>query len=467
MKLENHTATTGHQSPESRYASLHRAVEAGLAKDQTWGELVSVCIRLDKPTEALEALHRIDDQSLRARAGGLLMRHGLMAKHHADSHRPAQAQGNASPETFKEEIADSFRFLFLDHMPLTVMVMTMIFPVVIGIGGLLTQGSNSLILPLIALIPAISTIGLVGALARQILLDASQGISDPPGLPATKPLAKDAGRFLLDGLVLSLVLLAPGVLLWQFTSLAILTKISFLAFGVLFLPMAMAMRQVCEDWRALNPKFLIPCVSKAGLPYFATVGFAAVILSPAVISLVLTTGAEAYLRISVLGPLSVVPLFVIARLMGRVLDIRRRDLGELLEMPAIRVTKQMETVAELRARRGAQRPAAQQRPQAQAQARPQAQASQRKRAPLNSKPHPEAQQASAGWRPRPVKAAPAQQTVRKATDLKLKVPQGVDEHYQTTIGEEFPDLTKLPGACIYKGKARDEAGASSATKKQP
>ncbi|MHC5064617.1 MAG: hypothetical protein ACYTG5_11665 [Planctomycetota bacterium] len=455
----------GHQSPEARYASLHRAVEAGLAKDQTWGELVSVCIRLNKPTEALEALHRIDDQSLRARAGGLLMRHGLMTKHHAEAHHPEQKLGSSSPETFKEEIYDSFRFLFLDHMPLTVMVMTMIFPVVIGVGGLLTQGTNSLVLPLIALIPALSTIGLVGALSRQILLDASRGISDPPALPAIKPLTKDAGRFLLDGIVLSTVLLGPGLLLWQFTSLSILTKICVLGFGALFLPMAMAMRQTCEDWRALNPKFLIPCVSRGGLPYVSTVGFSALILSPAVISLVMTSGAEAYLRISVLGPLSVVPLIVIARLMGRVLDIRRRGLGELLEMPIVRVTQQMQTVAELQARRHqGQEPASSQRPRQ--QARPQGQPSQRKRPPLNSKSHPEAQKPSGGWQPRPVQAPPAQQGVKKATDLNLKVPESIDAHYQETVGEEFPDLTKLPGACVYTGKARDEAGASSATKKE-
>ena len=73
-----------------------------------------------------------------------------------------------------------------DNRECFVMVMTMIFPVVIGLGGLLTQGTNGLVLPLIALIPALSTIGLVGALGRQILLDASRGISDPPRLPLSR-----------------------------------------------------------------------------------------------------------------------------------------------------------------------------------------------------------------------------------------------------------------------------------------
>lgn len=413
-----------------------------MATDPTWSELVGVCIRLNKPTEAMEALHRIDDQGLRARASGMLMRHGLMSKHHAESYHPSSAKFDRTNLSFAEEVGDSFRFLFIDHMPLTVMVITMIFPLVIGLGGVLTAGSHSLLLPLIALIPALSALGLVGALGRQILLEASRGLTEPPSLPGLKPLAMDSCRFLVDGILLSALTLGPGILLFQFTEVHFATKAVVLAFGVLFLPMAMAVRQVCDDWRALNPMLLIPAISKGGAPYLLTVSVAVLMMSPAVTALILTMGSQIYLQISVIGPLSVVPLFVISRLLGRVLDLRRKSLGRLIDMPTLRATQELKTVRE----HGTRRPAMQTR----------------KRTPrprLNAPAHPETAQ-KASWKPKPISAIEAINSVQP-DPLGLLTADASDMPSQQIVGEQYPDLTQLPGACVFTGKDRENAGAAS------
>ena len=413
-----------------------------MAKDPTWSELVSVCIRLSKPTEALEALHHIRDQSLRTRAGGLLMRHGLMSKHHAKAYHPAATQTTRIATSFSEEIGDAFRLLFVDHMPLTVMVITMIFPVVIGLGGALTAGSNSLLLPLIALIPALSALGMVGALGRQILLEASRGLTEPPALPGLKLLATDACRFLVDGILLSALTLGPGIFLCQFTEVSLTTKVVGLSFGALFLPMAMAVRQVCEDWRALNPMLLIPAISKGGLPYLLTVGIGALMRSPAVAALILTMGTEIYLQISVIGPLSVVPLFVISRLLGRVLDLRRNSLGDLVDMPALRATQELKTTSEHQTRRPAMR--------ARTKAR---------RPRLNAPAHPETAK-KASWKPEEIDSVVPDPLGLLAVDVS-------EMHSQAIVGEVCPDLTKLPGACVLTGKDREDAGAASDMKRAP
>ena len=67
MHLESHATPIG-ESPQQRYASLHRAIERGLASDEVWNELAGVCDALGNRGEALHCLHRIRDDALRTRA---------------------------------------------------------------------------------------------------------------------------------------------------------------------------------------------------------------------------------------------------------------------------------------------------------------------------------------------------------------------------------------------------------------
>jgi len=156
------------------------------------------------------------------------------------------------------------------------------------------------------------------------------------------------------------------------------------------------------------------------------------LIAPAITALVLTMGSEIYLQISVIGPLTVVPLFVTSRLLGRVLDLRRKSLGRLLDMPSLIATQQMKTVKEHQT------------------GRPVRQARQKARRPrLDAPRHPEAAE-QPSWKPRPVAAQAA--------------PQAADPFQtasQEIFGEEPPDLTKLPGACVFTGKDRENAGAAS------
>jgi hypothetical protein len=191
---------------------------------------------------------------------------------------------------------------------------------------------------------------------------------------------------------------------------------------------------------------LIPAISKAGTPYLLTVGVASLLMSPAVIALVLTMGSEIYLQISVIGPLTVVPLFVISRLLGRVMDLRRKTLGKLVDMPIVRATQQIKTVREHTTGRPAVTSKKKQRRQR-----------------LNAPAHPEnAKQET--WHRRPVAPISPDEVQPDPLGLMaedLSTIHSKELHAQEIVGDEAPDLTKLPGACVLTGKDRENAGAAS------
>ena len=69
MQLESHAAPIG-ETPQQRYASLHRAIERGLESDEVWAELTSVCQSLGHRGEALHCAQQIRNASVRARRAG-------------------------------------------------------------------------------------------------------------------------------------------------------------------------------------------------------------------------------------------------------------------------------------------------------------------------------------------------------------------------------------------------------------
>ncbi|MBK8101530.1 MAG: hypothetical protein IPK26_30995 [Planctomycetes bacterium] len=64
MQLENFATPHG-QTPQLRYASLHRAVERGLASDDVYKELVDICLRLGHVEEAISVWRRMPHGALR------------------------------------------------------------------------------------------------------------------------------------------------------------------------------------------------------------------------------------------------------------------------------------------------------------------------------------------------------------------------------------------------------------------
>src|ERR1044071_8299159 len=53
VQLENIATPQEDQTPELRYASLHRAVERGMASDEVLRDLVEICLQLGHVDEAL------------------------------------------------------------------------------------------------------------------------------------------------------------------------------------------------------------------------------------------------------------------------------------------------------------------------------------------------------------------------------------------------------------------------------
>lgn len=502
-----------------RYASLHRSIESGIANDRTWSEMVQVCVELQRTDEALRAFDRIENRALRQRMQDVLRRKGV-ATHtdeEKDERRPARAPEVCDADTLIEQITDGFRFLFVDHMPLTVIVATVTFPLVVGLGGFLTAGSHFFLFPAIALIPALSVIGLVGALGRRILLDASRGLDDPPSIPAARELAREAGRFLLDGAALSGVFLGPAILMMLLPFVT--TGAIMLAFvvGATLLPMAFALRQVRDDWKALNPGVLFPAVVRGGRLYLLIVAVALGLFAPAIVSGLLTSGSHLYMTLSVIGPLAVAPLLIVSRLLGQMLFARRFDLAPATPAGSATAPARAASPAvgaatgRAKARnhplRSASHPEAAHRPAnapatgptskqatkpagqprakpADPSQRPQAQPSARKPQTPAAGPAPAAGQARGSRffgkasRPQPAPAperqpsGPVAKAPRTTPAARPGAPRRTAQQPaapaargKAIVGEAIPDLTRLPGVSVVTGDERRAAGAAAGTRR--
>lgn len=517
MKIEEFGAPLPSESPERRYASLHRTIETGNATDRVWYDLVHTCLTLRKSDEALTAAGYIDDPALRERAQRLLVSqgaHGQQAVSRPASTPRANGHGSHSPavandddDSVQENIVDAFRFLFTDQMPLTVIFATLTFPLVVGLGGFLTRDSHALLFPLIAMVPALSVVGLIGALGRRILLDASRGLDDPPTIPGLRCLAKDALRFLVDSSLVTLVFFAPAVLLYNLDGVSPIATLATLALGVFLMPMAMAIRQVTEDWRAVSPSVLFKAVARCGTRYGGIAAAIAVLFTPAGISAFYSTGSQIYLQVSVVGPLLVAPLFIAARLLGQMLHTQRRTLAEFVgerEPVKENVTSVREALSSSQrtahrrqngpssVQTGGRRPAYRSESGTQPERRQPAPQQQRQRQRLNAPAHPEAGRDDATRR------VPAhqqeqrqrqQQTQQAQRQARAKAAQQQQRRQQPAPAASEPaprprveiqevanpsadwaslpeDLTQIPGACVVSGAERRRTGAASSNQKR-
>lgn len=325
MQLEQLATPVSVESPHRRYATLHRALERGMASDATWREMTEVCLLVGHRDEALLSYERIRDQRLRREAEHLLQRHGLLRRS-ADS----DLDEVELPRSVKDDVVDATRVLFDDHMPLTTIVTTMTFPVVVGLGGFLTAStSSSFLFPAIAALPAMCVAGVVGGMSRRIMIDAARGLQDPPRIPQVRELSQQSGRFLLDALVLAAVFLGPAIALACVQGLSVSTLVA-IALGAFLLPGAMVLRQLTDDWRALSPNHLFPAITRLRGDYATTAGVCALVAAPAALAAVLTAGSHLYLQASVVGPLAVAPLFFASRLLGLMVHGHREVLKDLL-----------------------------------------------------------------------------------------------------------------------------------------
>jgi hypothetical protein len=348
-----------------------------------------------------------------------------------------------------------------------VMVTALTFPLVVGLGGHLTQGTNQMLLPVIALVPILSVVVLVCALSRKIMIDAAAGLDDPPSIPELGALLHHAIRFLVDTAVMAAVFFGPAVACYLHGSPREVA-IAMLVIGIILLPMALVLRQVRNDWRAFWPPTLLEAIFNGGIPYLGALIVGALLFVPAVAVGIATMGSQLYLQVSFAGPLVAMPLFVASRFTGRVLSNRSAWLKQILvdqtaphhpapapatstppssaRYRAATTSMSSSSTPSLRRRAVAthKTPVRRQRARLDAPQHPEMSGTLRVRAPQKDQEPP-----------------PPPPTRDESCRLFFKVCLDGDEVF---AGDKTPDLVNRPGFRTFTGKDRVAAGAAVRTK---
>lgn len=320
-----------HDTATEQYALIHRAVENGEANDALWQSMVNVCIDLDKKDEAIHALDQISDAGLRRSLRRQLAHRGWHTK--AREEETAQVtvtDADMNPST-REKLEDSLRFLFDGRTAWALLVGTVAFPVLLALGGIVTAASDGIGPRVIAAVPVLVLLGMVGAFGRHILILSTHAVDDGADLPEPLQLLRETPAFLLDFAALAGLFLLPG------SALMVLGQpwiaLPLFAPAALLLPMATALRLACRDWRALSFRPLWAAVRSCP-SYLRVAGVTTLLFAPAMVAMWLTLGRPAFLVVSVMGPLSVGPFFVAMRMLGLMLYYERAGVEHLFQLPA-------------------------------------------------------------------------------------------------------------------------------------
>ncbi len=537
MQIESH-ATPSIETPQQRYATLHRAIERGLDSDEIWRELAEVSVRLGHADEATTCLRRVRNPVIHSILESRLVHLGVvedpaarngLARRHTAAPAASSAGAKNAHDTDKgdvpglgEHIVDALQYLFHQHMPWLVVVTTLAFPVVVGLGGFLTAGGSPLVLAAIAAVPGLSVLAVVGAMGRQILLASSGGSADVPNVPELGQLLRDARTFLLDAALVLGILVVP-TLLAMVLGAPLSTTLPGLAIGAFFTPLAWGLRQLRGDFGALSPVTLLRGLTRCGPSYAGIVPVCWLLFAPAALTGWATWGRPVWVQIAAIGPLFVVPLFVVSRLLGTWLDSRRQELGNVLvavrrpvkpalkapkvagatkaapaaadqtpaprfprrpeglehfEAPSVRpLAPALQTTA-ARPTPTAARPRAATAPTAAPRPRPQPTPAARSTPPApRAQPAHAAQPATPVRQTRPAPATPpapkapvapvAKRRVEPAPPPAAKAPRAIEgrgPRRAGSVSEDAPDLTQLPGAVVLTGQDRARHGAAARPK---
>ncbi len=347
MHLEKLAAPPPEQTAQQRYASLHRALEKGMATDVTWAQLCAVCIKLNRLDEALNAYHRV--QNVRERRS---LRHDLTRRGVQVAEVPVQVRlaTDESQSPVRDAFEDAVHFLANDHMPVTLMALTAVFPLVVGAGGLMMRGNPTALVAVVA-IPALLVTALLFALMRNVMIQAADGIDDAPRIPRARNFLPDAGRMLRDVVTAAAATIGPLLIASLCGAPSSLQLVLFL-YALVFTPLAVATRTVHQSWRALAPHNILLAAVHTRQTYFAIGAAATLLLAPGAICWLVAPTESMVLRLALVGPLATAPLIVAARLLGTYTNLNQNELLTLLHdrgQPAP-------------AQRAPQRPAAQAKP---------------------------------------------------------------------------------------------------------
>ena len=508
MKLESH-ATPQLETPQQRYARLHRAIECGLASDEIWKDLADVCLRLGHGDEAVRCMRRIQGTTMRIALASRLARLGLIAPppdqnvhRHAAAPAASHAGSAAAPAVavtaavepedhvehrLADHVVDAFQFLFHQQMPWLVLITTLAFPLVVGVGGFLNAGGSWLLLAAIAALPGLVVLAIVGAMGREVLLTSAEG-HDIQGLPGFHQLVLDARRFLTDvGLVFG-TLIGPSLLAMA-CGLPLLSALPGLAIGAFFAPMAWTLRLLRSDYAALSPVVLVRGISRTIRSYAGLAAVAVGLFLPAAAVAWVVFGRPVWVQIAVIGPLSVLPVFVASRLLGTWVDSQRHRLGTLLHAevkplakpktaqpvkPAVTATTAKVAPKATAPAAAAVRPAATSRPTKRpAAARPSpaapaarsmtgATAAQPPRTPPAARPAPIAGKPIAKAAAQPAAKPTAKPAPTPAPAPAKPAPRAIEGRGPATRrNSDAPVLAQMPGAVVVKGSERKRQGAAA------
>jgi hypothetical protein len=233
---------------------------------------------------------------------------------------PTEPAEDGQP-TFRERLSDALRYLCTGRTPTVAIGGTLVFPVVLALGAMLTAISDVFVARLIAVVPALFLLAMVGLACQHTLRCTLRGLDEADDLPPPAEFARQSLRLLPHVAVLGAVFLGPGAVMlrldqWQFAFL-------LLPAGLFLLPMAGAQLLGTGDWRSLSPALLFSAIRRGGRPYLDTAAAVALLAVPAVLAFALTLGLPGYTLVSIVGPLGVVPSLMAARMMGLLLEQER------------------------------------------------------------------------------------------------------------------------------------------------
>ncbi len=486
MQLESH-ATPPQETPQQRYASLHRAIERGLDSDELWKELAEVSLGIGHEDEAVRCSRRIRNDTTRLALESRLARLGLASapSQPGGEHAAAPAASDAGDRDelraqpgLGAHVLDAFQFLVHQHMPWLVLATTLSFPLLFGVGGFLTTGDSPLLLAALAAVPGLCMLALVGAMHRQILAASAESSGDVPPIPGFGVLVDDARRFFVDGVLVVGSLVGPSLVgVWLGAPWS--TTAPGLVIGAFFAPMAWALRHLRGDLTALSPVHLLRGVARTGTSYLGLTAVVLALALPATAVALCIFDRPVWIQIAMLGPLVVLPSFVAARLLGTWIDAHRSALGMTASpasapapapaasqptpsqptpaAPAPRTPRRPEALESFRAPsvKTTTNAASPTRTRATAPAKPVAK---RILAAAASSPAPAAPARAPARAPAP--AAPAATAAGPLDPKATKAPRAIEGRKPSRL-TDAPDLSHMPGATVVSGTERQLHGAAS------
>ena len=327
MQLEQFS-TPVNESPAVRYARLHRAIDQGLCSPRARLELGMTCLELGKADEALICCRLLPGGPERARLAALLAQRGIKIA----AAPPGSARGavNAeAPTSFLDEVVDAFRFLFEDHMPATLVVATLSFPALMGLGGLLTFASRASWVLALGFLPTVVAFGMILAYAAVILAEAATGMQDPPRVPSVFKLLAATPRALQRFVTAFGLTMGPGAVTMALGVPVLFALPAFLT-GALVLPLILHNLELTRDHRSLKPVTLWRTFRAVRRDYAWAAPIVLALLLPFGVVVVATLGSPIPLQVALAGPFFAAPMLVVARLLGRMHHRNKKQLGTVL-----------------------------------------------------------------------------------------------------------------------------------------